>query len=227
MELQTFLEKYSIKLEIIRVNFDVKIRLINCYFPSSTFIKTPFIVYEKTDEEALKDVCTMINKHGIGISHLKENQQIIIPSDKIEYNPRKELVNVGVGVMLQHEGKYLVGLRKNSHGSGQWGFPGGHLELGETLEQCAVRETLEETGLCIKNVRFLRMMNFRECLPKHYIDIIVLADYESGELQVKEPTKCLGWEWKTLDELKNLSSVWVLCKTAIDALETKNVCYED
>lgn len=35
--------------------------------------------------------------------------------------------------------------------AGLWCFPGGSMELGETLVDCAVRETLEETGLQLKN----------------------------------------------------------------------------
>jgi hypothetical protein len=35
--------------------------------------------------------------------------------------------------------------------AGLWCFPGGSLELGETLADCAVRETLEETGLLLRN----------------------------------------------------------------------------
>jgi ADP-ribose pyrophosphatase YjhB (NUDIX family) len=37
--------------------------------------------------------------------------------------------------------------RANAPGQGRWAFPGGYLEWGETLEEGAVRETLEETGL--------------------------------------------------------------------------------
>jgi len=35
--------------------------------------------------------------------------------------------------------------------AGQWCFPGGSLELGETLAECAVRETQEETGVVLRN----------------------------------------------------------------------------
>ena len=49
--------------------------------------------------------------------------------------------------MIFREGKVLIGKRKSKLGKGEWGFPGGHLEHGETLIGCAIRETKEETGL--------------------------------------------------------------------------------
>lgn len=54
---------------------------------------------------------------------------------------------VGVGVVVIHGKKILLGKRKNSHGEGEWAFPGGHLEFGESVQECAKRELLEETGL--------------------------------------------------------------------------------
>ena len=60
---------------------------------------------------------------------------------------------VGVGVLILRDGKVLLGRRKGSHGAGCWSAPGGHLEFGETLEDCAAREVLEETGLKIRNRR--------------------------------------------------------------------------
>ncbi|WP_372644169.1 NUDIX hydrolase [Ancylomarina sp.] len=109
---------------------------------------------------------------------------------------------VGVGVAVIKEGKVLLGKRKNAHGEGTWSFPGGHLEYQESWEDCAMRETLEETGLSIKNVRFGTVTNdiFRE-EQKHYVTIIMLSDYDSGELQLTEPDKCEKWKWFTWDNL--------------------------
>ena len=60
----------------------------------------------------------------------------------------KKYPKVGVGVMIQNEkGQVLLGLRKGSHGEGEWNFPGGHLEFGETVFETARREVKEESGL--------------------------------------------------------------------------------
>ena len=57
-------------------------------------------------------------------------------------------IGIGVGLyILNKNEQLLLGLRKSSHGCGTWCPPGGHLEYGESFEQAASRETLEETGL--------------------------------------------------------------------------------
>ncbi len=68
---------------------------------------------------------------------------LIVPISKIDsFKPR-----VGVGILVIKEGKILLGQRKGAHGSGCYSPPGGHLEFKETVEQCAIRELIEETGL--------------------------------------------------------------------------------
>ncbi len=109
---------------------------------------------------------------------------------------------VGVGVALIKDGKVLLGKRKNAHGEGTWSFPGGHLEYKENWDECAYRECLEETGLSIKNIRFGTVSNdvFDE-EEKHYVTIIMLADYDAGQLRVMEPEKCEQWKWFIWDKL--------------------------
>ncbi len=102
---------------------------------------------------------------------------------------------VGVGIMVMKDGKILLGKRKGSHGEGEYAFPGGHLEYMESFEACAKREVKEETGVEIRNVRFLRLLNFKDYAPKHYVDIGLLADWKSGEPAVLEPEKCERWGW--------------------------------
>jgi 8-oxo-dGTP diphosphatase len=108
---------------------------------------------------------------------------------------------VGIGIMIFKDNKVLLGKRKNSHGDGAYAWPGGHLEHMESFEDCAKREVLEETGMEIKNIRFLRLMNLKTYAPKHYVDIGLMADWKSGEPQILEPQKCEEWNWYNLDNL--------------------------
>ncbi len=103
---------------------------------------------------------------------------------------------VGVAVIVIKDNKVLLGKRKNSHGSGTWQFPGGHLEFNESIKACARRELFEETGIKIKNIRFGPYTNdiFKK-EEKHYITLFVVADYDSGVLELKEPEKCEKWDW--------------------------------
>jgi len=103
--------------------------------------------------------------------------------------------------MVLKDGKVLLGKRNGSHGAGEYAWPGGHFEYMESFEDCAKREVMEETGMEIQNVRFLRLMNLKMYAPKHYVDIGLIAEWKSGEPEVKEPEKCEGWTWYDLDQL--------------------------
>ena len=115
-----------------------------------------------------------------------------------------ERPKVGVGVFLVKDGKQiLLGKRKAAHGSGEYALPGGHLELGESFEECALRELAEEAGsnIKVKKVSFLCLTNLRRYAPKHYADIGVLAEWKSGNPTVMEPDKKEDWQWYDLDDL--------------------------
>ncbi len=103
---------------------------------------------------------------------------------------------VGVGVLIIKNGLLLLGKRKGSHGSGSWSPPGGHLEFGETIKECAKREVLEETGLKIKNASLGPYTNdIFEDEQKHYLTVFVTANPASGTPQTLEPQKCERWDW--------------------------------
>lgn len=111
-------------------------------------------------------------------------------------------VRVGIGVFVFKDGKFLVQQRQGAHGAGSWSVPGGHLEYGESFEDTAKREVLEETGLTIKNVRFGAVTNdlFSD-EDKHYVTIWMVSDWESGKERITEPDKCLAQAWVTFDTL--------------------------
>lgn len=110
-------------------------------------------------------------------------------------------IKVGVGLLVFKDGKVLFGKRKGDHIAGVYGTVGGHLEYGESFQDCARREVREEAGIEIDNIRFLCVNNFKDYAPPHYVDIGVVADWKSGEPQLLEPHKCEGWSWHDLDNL--------------------------
>lgn len=130
----------------------------------------------------------------------------------------KLVPRVGIGVMVMKDGKVLLGKRRGSHGAGEYAWPGGHLEHMERITDCAAREVMEETGLTIDNVRFLRVLNTLEYAPKHYVDIALAADWVSGEPERREPDKVEGWAWYDLSNLP--SPLFATVPTAIEALES-------
>jgi len=97
----------------------------------------------------------------------------------------------------------LLGQRKGSHGEGEWGTPGGHLENGESFEEGGLNELGEECGdeIQVTRPRFLCVTNLRQYLPKHYTDIGMVSHWTSGDPKLMEPDKCLGWTWHRLDRL--------------------------
>ncbi len=124
---------------------------------------------------------------------------------------------VGLAVIVMKDGKILIGKRRGSHGHGTWHMPGGHLEFGETLEECARREVEEEAGIEIENIKVLALTNdiFEKEL-KHYITVWMIADWKSGEPKVMEPDKCERWEWKSWEEIRKLRPLFLPVKNLIE-----------
>jgi len=112
---------------------------------------------------------------------------------------------VGVGVMLQNKEKQvLLGLRKSAHGTGEWSFPGGHLEFGESIFAAAQRETKEETGLDIEQFTLISVSDEKRYIAsegKHYVVIGLLGVYHGGQAVVMEKNKFAEWKWFDLDKL--------------------------
>jgi 8-oxo-dGTP diphosphatase len=108
---------------------------------------------------------------------------------------------VGIGIMIFKEGKVLFGKRKGSHGEGEYSLPGGHLEYGETMEECIRRETREECGIEIDNVRFQLLRDVMYYMPKHYVQVGFIADWKEGIPAALEPEKFYDLDWYDLSHL--------------------------
>jgi 8-oxo-dGTP diphosphatase len=137
------------------------------------------------------------------------------------------LVGVGVFVTYRHTTTnqlyILVGQRAGSHGAGTWQIPGGHLDMFESFESCAQRETKEETNvdLRLEDIHFVTATNnimWEE--KKHYITVFVQCQVSPEavkQVKVMEPHKLQGeWQWVTVQELIDLKPLFSPLKAFIE-----------
>jgi len=103
---------------------------------------------------------------------------------------------VGVVAVVARAGRVLLVERGKEPARGAWGFPGGHVEFGETAFQAAVRELREETGLEAEAVERLDVI---EILPRdsargnHYLLIAIRCRLIGGEARAGSDASALEW----------------------------------
>ena len=93
---------------------------------------------------------------------------------------------VGVGAIVIRDEKVLLVQRGIEPGRGLWAIPGGTLKLGETLQECAAREILEETGITIVVGQCIYVFDLIERddagkIKFHFVVVDFAALYVSGE----------------------------------------------
>jgi len=124
-------------------------------------------------------------------------------------NDYPDLPRVAVGAVVFKDSKVLLVKRSKPPGKGLWAIPGGSVELGETLQQAAEREILEETGITILARKPFYTFDVIEKDTKnqtrfHYVIIDLMADYISGEPLPGDDADEV--RWVSSRELKNFNT---------------------
>ena len=109
---------------------------------------------------------------------------------------------VGGAIIITKDDQVRLRKRKGLHGIGTWSTPGGHLDFGETPEQCAAREAKEEVGLDVVDIRFRAVTNdLFETTGRHYITIWMDGESTLGEptIAAEDEVEEIGWyAWDAL-----------------------------
>lgn len=107
-------------------------------------------------------------------------------------------VKVGVAVFVRTnlDNKFILMKRNVEHGKGTWGLPGGHLEVGESIQQCAIREVKEELGVKLEYIKVEEIYTedfFMESKRQYitfYVSGIITETPKNIEIQ---KCKKIGW----------------------------------
>ena len=120
-------------------------------------------------------------------------------------------------MVFVRDGRVFLAQRQGAHGEATWASAGGHLEMGESLEECARREAQEELGVRVGAVRFLCVSNII-AYGKHYIDFEFLGDIGDQEPELAEPDSFSQFGWFPLDALPQ--PLFEPMRYALDSLRT-------
>lgn len=114
---------------------------------------------------------------------------------------RLQTVHIVAGCVIEKDGKYLLVQEKKPIAYGLWNLPAGRANEGETFQQAARREVLEETGLSVTVGKKIGVFHYDPTLP-------VLHAFQtesfSGTLKIPED-ELLDARWFKLEEIKQLS----------------------
>lgn len=125
--------------------------------------------------------------------------------DKLCIMSEHATYKAGSNVVVVRGNKVLLGRRKGGKQSnGFWGLPGGHLEWGEKMEDAALRELKEETGLIATKATFYNLTNDIRIYgdeTEHRIQVGFMVTDAVGEPQLCEPESCSEWQWFSVDAL--------------------------
>jgi len=110
-------------------------------------------------------------------------------------------VQVAVAVIINQQNEVLISLRSNtSHQGGLWEFPGGKLEVGESIEDALKRELLEEL-----DIHLLASHPFK-IIRHQYSDKTVVLNIHIVNAFSGKPRGAEGQsiQWKSIDQLRSV-----------------------
>ncbi|GAA2425219.1 NUDIX hydrolase [Streptomyces glaucus] len=136
---------------------------------------------------------------------------------------------VGAHLHLEHDGLVLLGLRHldSAYAGGSWHVLAGHCEA-EAATACLVREAYEEAGLVIDpaDVDLVHTVHMRERpADPPRIQLFFRARRWEGAPQLREPDKCVAWQWWSAEDLPE--PIVPYTRAAIEAVRAGRCAYTE
>jgi 8-oxo-dGTP diphosphatase len=109
-----------------------------------------------------------------------------------------DLPRLAVGAVVFKNERVLLVQRARAPARGEWAIPGGSVHLGETLQQAAEREILEETGISIRAREPIFTFDVIERDDRgqvrfHYVIVDLAADYIGGDPHPGDDAAAVRW----------------------------------
>lgn len=121
-----------------------------------------------------------------------------------DYDPSKFLkVPVVAGVVILDGDKVLLVQEAFEKVRGLWNLPAGHVDIGETLEEAAVREAKEETGLTVELGNHLLVMH--PSLKRPVLHSFLVTKF-SGKVAY-DPEELLDAKWFPVSEVLTMKGL--------------------
>jgi len=108
--------------------------------------------------------------------------------------------------VVPNDGRLLLVRRRNEPDAGLWGFPGGHVDPGETVFDAAIRELREETMIVADPLEYLTnidviLKNNDGTLAHHFLLVAVLCRFRSGNPTARDDV--FEADWFSFDTVLN------------------------
>ncbi|MFJ6780757.1 NUDIX hydrolase [Streptomyces yangpuensis] len=107
------------------------------------------------------------------------------------------LVPAASAIVVDDDGRVLLQRRTDN---GMWALPGGRMEVGESIGDCAVRETLEETGIAVEVVGIVgtytnpgHVFAYEDGEVRQEFSICLLAQPTGGSLRTSDESFEVAW----------------------------------
>lgn len=150
---------------------------------------------------------------GVSLEQLPESWGKKCTSCENEHYPH---IHPCAIVLIRRHDQLLL-IRKPEWPQGRYSLVAGFLDLGESLEECAIREAMEETGVTIKNVRYVASQSWP--FPSQLM-VGFVADYASGDIKV-DGKEIDDARWFTAGSLPSLPAGRSIARYLIDTYGTE------